>query len=586
MQRRVGLVLTDTKKMSDYCLFIILFIVGMTSLPARANTLAAGTVALPGTALMKGMGAMKALPYRPTAKSSIQWTTYTYTPNGADQSVITGDRITYRVYVQNTGTEELTNIIISDVVPQHTILAYGTNGSTLNGATGQVTLVVPSLAVGATAFLEIGVDVGSPLTGVTYINNTGYVDIGDGTGAQRSFSPQTIGLTSGVGSDNGIPATRVPVDNGQNSISWKSVSAAATGKNGNVQSGDIISYVIYVRNTGTLPLTNVVVTDYIPTYTTFHDSPDASPDANNLMTWTIPEIAVGATVSRSFRVKVATDLTGGSSIDNTAYVNNGNGKGTIPTYPAMPGQANQPNIPATNTGPSTSIPIVKQTSFESWKLLVNSSGESTVTAGEEILYIIYVRNTGNIAISDLNVYDPVPEFTTFKSVENGGSYLSGSRSVYWKVNNLAAGAIATVRFTVTVNTLSDEIKAITNTARVEVDTSTRATYRCDPADPNCDKGIVTSINTTGKSAGMVITNVITPNRDGKNDYFIVRGIDKFPNSTLYIFNRWGGTVYVNKNYQNQWGGEGLSEGTYYYRLELNNPTGGTEVFKGWVMIIR
>jgi gliding motility-associated-like protein len=85
---------------------------------------------------------------------------------------------------------------------------------------------------------------------------------------------------------------------------------------------------------------------------------------------------------------------------------------------------------------------------------------------------------------------------------------------------------------------------------------------------------------------MVITNVITPNRDGKNDYFIVRGIDKFPNSTLYIFNRWGGTVYVNKNYQNQWGGEGLSEGTYYYRLELNNPTGGTEVFKGWVMIIR
>jgi len=39
-----------------------------------------------------------------------------------------------------------------------------------------------------------------------------------------------------------------------------------------------------------------------------------------------------------------------------------------------------------------------------------------------------------------------------------------------------------------------------------------------------------------------IPNVISPNADGKNDFFRVEGLDFFDDSTLEVYNRWGGLV--------------------------------------------
>ncbi|KZE74749.1 hypothetical protein AV926_17605, partial [Myroides marinus] len=38
---------------------------------------------------------------------------------------------------------------------------------------------------------------------------------------------------------------------------------------------------------------------------------------------------------------------------------------------------------------------------------------------------------------------------------------------------------------------------------------------------------------------IVIYNLVTPDGDGKNDYFIIDNINKFPNNTVEIYNRWG-----------------------------------------------
>ena len=176
---------------------------------------------------------------------------------------------------------------------------------------------------------------------------------------------------------------------------------------------------------------------------------------------------------------------------------------------------------------------------------------------------------------------------------HGGAFFesnnTGDQDVFnFNINNLAAGATATVRFRVKVKErLEEGLEYINNTATVATaDTSQVPTFNCDPSDPNCQRGTITRIKITPGADKMFVSNVMTPNNDGKNDYFIVQGIDKYPNSTLYIFNRWGGTVYVSKNYANTWRAEGLSEGTYYYRLELKQPTGGVEILKGWVMVIR
>ncbi|MOA00091.1 hypothetical protein D3C78_1194380 [compost metagenome] len=82
-----------------------------------------------------------------------------------------------------------------------------------------------------------------------------------------------------------------------------------------------------------------------------------------------------------------------------------------------------------------------------------------------------------------------------------------------------------------------------------------------------------------------IPNMITPNGDGKNDVFKVPQLESFSNNELTIMDRWGNRVYTVKGYKQDWGGEGLSEGTYFYVLKI---TVGSKVklYKGFITLMR
>jgi len=77
---------------------------------------------------------------------------------------------------------------------------------------------------------------------------------------------------------------------------------------------------------------------------------------------------------------------------------------------------------------------------------------------------------------------------------------------------------------------------------------------------------------------LFIPNGISPDDDGVNDYFVIQGLQNFPNNSIQIFNRWGTFVFKSKPYNNNWDGtckekwvvdgEKLPEGTYYYILEM------------------
>lgn len=62
-----------------------------------------------------------------------------------------------------------------------------------------------------------------------------------------------------------------------------------------------------------------------------------------------------------------------------------------------------------------------------------------------------------------------------------------------------------------------------------------------------------------------VPNVISPNNDGKNDFFDI-GVD---GTAVTVFNRWGKIIYKSLDYKNDWG-KNIEAGTYLYELTLPN----------------
>lgn len=83
------------------------------------------------------------------------------------------------------------------------------------------------------------------------------------------------------------------------------------------------------------------------------------------------------------------------------------------------------------------------------------------------------------------------------------------------------------------------------------------------------------------------TNTLTPNGDGKNDFWYIINIETYPDVEVLIFDRWGTEVYASKAYNNDWDGtykdNKLPEGTYYYVIRFE---GSDRLYKGAVNILR
>ncbi len=107
-----------------------------------------------------------------------------------------------------------------------------------------------------------------------------------------------------------------------------------------------------------------------------------------------------------------------------------------------------------------------------------------------------------------------------------------------------------------------------------------------------------------------IPNIITPNNDGINDVLIITeapaddpsGGDNpefkasystagirplsayYKRTSLLIFNRQGRKVYESSNYNNDWGGEGLKDGVYFYVLQCEGFK-SNDVYRGSITIM-
>lgn len=86
---------------------------------------------------------------------------------------------------------------------------------------------------------------------------------------------------------------------------------------------------------------------------------------------------------------------------------------------------------------------------------------------------------------------------------------------------------------------------------------------------------------------LFIPNVFSPNGDGINDIWIIKGIETYPDAITRVFNRMGRIVFETRSAQRRWdgtfNGSPVPVATYYYTVD---PGIGGQVISGWVLVIR
>ena len=89
-----------------------------------------------------------------------------------------------------------------------------------------------------------------------------------------------------------------------------------------------------------------------------------------------------------------------------------------------------------------------------------------------------------------------------------------------------------------------------------------------------------------KDYELIISNLLTPNGDGKNDTWGIQNIENYPGTEVIIVNRNGEVVFEESNYSNNWdgkfNGKELPDATYYYVLKFAT---SDKIYKGAVTLL-
>ncbi|WP_207510395.1 Ig-like domain-containing protein [Longitalea luteola] len=212
--------------------------------------------------------------------------------------------------------------------------------------------------------------------------------------------------------------------------------------------------------------------------------------------------------------------------------------------------------------------------------LINYRLKNNVTSGTATITVT-IKDNGGTANGGVDTYqrsftitvNPLPVITI--TSDKGNSVSKGD------IAHLTATGGATFNWEANSSIISGQ-----QTATAEVRPQANTTYRVT----------ATSVEGCSNSAGFNLsviedfkvdaTNVLTPNGDGRNDRWVIRNIDSYPDNELKIFDRAGRLVYSQRNYNNTWDGKvnghPLAEGTYYYFLSIS---GGAKTAKGYITII-
>ncbi len=420
-----------------------------------------------------------------------------------------GATLSYTILLSNPvpATAPATNIVVTDPIPINATYVGGSANLGGTFAANTVTWNVASLAPGATLSLTFQVMVNSPLVNGTQIVNVAAYN------SDQLLTPTPTNTTIN-------PVVSAPILN----LVKSNIPTGALGVDGTV------TYNLILTNTGNENAENVVISDTLPSGTTFVNAtiPGSYNLGTNAVSWSLGTlVGPNGTVTVAMTVKVAAGGNGQvpvglnvTDIANYSYANSSGGN-------SGSGQSNQVNnLTLSHSLSKSSIPATG----------------TTVSPGSTITYNLVYTNTGTGSFTAVTVRDSIPANTTYvNGSANLGGGLVGGQAV-WNLAMVTAGQVVNLSFQVTVNTPSangtviDNIASATGTGAVVgtvpdiISNSTRHFVRSSPVF------VITKSNspTTPVQSGNVLTYSLVITNTGNADATNVIVQDAIPTGTTYV----------------------------------------------------
>jgi len=349
-------------------------------------------------------------------------------------TVSPGDTVTYVLVITNTGNIPLSNLVVTD--PLHALLTNpqllsSSAGVTDNSSGNNLSFTIANLAVGASATIVFTVDVVCTAENGDTIPNIATV-----TNAEHNLSA----------TDNADVNVVVAGNN-------PGVAITKTASPGVVSPGGTVTYALVVTNTGNTPLANLVVTDPLHSLLTnpqLLSSPGGvvNNSVGNNLSFTIPNLAIGASATIVFTADVISTAQNGDTIPNIATVVSAEHNLTA-TANASVSVVAVPNAPA--------VTISK------------TASPGTVSPNGTITYVLVISNTGNTTLTNLVVTDPLHSRLTnpqMLPLPSGVTNNSVGNNLSFTIASLAAGASTTIAFTANVVSTAQNGDTIPNIATV------------------------------------------------------------------------------------------------------------------------
>ncbi len=227
----------------------------------------------------------------------------------------------------------------------------------------------------------------------------------------------------------------------------------------------------------------------------------------------------------------------------------------------------------------------------------NFNGNTLTTTGTYIDTVPAVGGCDSVVTLFLNV-DPLITSSFAATICSGQSYSHGTQVLtttgqYPETFTTVGGcdSVVTLYLTVTAQidtTISAEIcEGETYNLGSQIISTSGIYYDSLSTAGGCDSIVRLELSVLDCEALFEISNVCTPNDDGKNDTWRVSDLSQIEGCTVQIFNRWGHKLYETTEYQNEWAGEtqdgeALPDGVYYYVITCDDD----RLYQGVINLMR